>query len=213
MTHKLNKGVFVALEGIDGSGKTSLGKALAQALRDLGFDAVYTHEAGGTEFGAKVRSLVLESDIDTITSLCLFSADRRHHVETFIKPALAENKIVICDRYVDTTRVYQGFSEEVEAMIKMSTGDLKPDLTFWCKVSPAIAYERIKDKNKDRYENSEALIEYDNRYATLYDLHWVFGDNSVVFLDAECPVTIVKDNALAWVLLLNGSTQCALYTP
>ena len=132
-------GVFITLEGPDGSGKSSLLTALAAALRDAGCDVVATREPGSTPFGELVRRMVLDPDppIDRSgrADALLFAASRAQHVEEVIGPALARGAVVVCDRYADSSLAYQGAGsgvpmDELRAVQHFATGGLAPDLTI-----------------------------------------------------------------------------------
>jgi dTMP kinase len=106
-------GRFITFEGIDGSGKSTQTKLLATRLQDEGFDIILTREPGGSKGAEEIRDLVLQGATDrwsAETEILLFTAARRDHIERTILPALAQGKIVICDRFADSTRMYQGIS-------------------------------------------------------------------------------------------------------
>jgi dTMP kinase len=144
-------GKFITFEGIDGSGKSTQLKLFAEELRKRNFDVVTTLEPGGTPLGRRLRETFLETEekVSPLAELLLFAADRAQHVELLIKPSLAANKIVISDRYADSTFVYQGagrgFDEKiVNQVIELATGGLKPDLTFFFDLP---VEESIRRKN------------------------------------------------------------------
>lgn len=146
-------GKFITFEGIDGSGKSTQMEMLAKTLRAEGFDVVATREPGGTLLGQRLRQTFLETDeqVAPLAELLLFAADRAQHVEFLIEPALAENKIVISDRYADATRAYQGagrgFSEKaIAAITAIATGGLKPDLTLFFDLPVETALLRTKKR-------------------------------------------------------------------
>jgi dTMP kinase len=131
--------VFITLEGPDGSGKTSQIPALEDFLRQKGYDVVVTREPGGTDVGDQIRDILMNlknSAIVPRTEILLFQAARAQHVEEVINPALAAGKVVICDRFGDSTLAYQGFGhqeidlEELRYLVNYATGGLKPDLTL-----------------------------------------------------------------------------------
>ena len=132
------RGKFITFEGIDGSGKSTQLRMLANELRVRGFNVLPTCEPGGTPLGRRLREAFLETEenVAPLAELLLFAADRAQHVNFLVKPALAENKIVISDRYADATFAYQGagrgFSESiVNQVIELATSGLKPDLTLF----------------------------------------------------------------------------------
>jgi dTMP kinase len=132
------RGKFITFEGIDGSGKSTQLRMLANELRVRGFNVLPTSEPGGTPLGRRLREAFLETEenVAPLAELLLFAADRAQHVNFLVKPALAEGKIVISDRYADATFAYQGagrgFSEStVNQVIELATDGLKPDLTLF----------------------------------------------------------------------------------
>lgn len=116
------QGRFVTFEGIDGSGKSTQARLLAEHLQGTGHEVILTREPGGSEGAEEIRKLVLEGDADrwsAETELLLFTAARRDHLERLIEPALAAGKVVICDRFADSTRMYQGLSRGICATRSM----------------------------------------------------------------------------------------------
>jgi dTMP kinase len=131
-----SRGLFIAFEGGDGAGKSTQGRLLCAWLEGLGHTVVSTREPGGTPFGAAVRELVLHGDhVAPRAEALLFAADRAHHVETLIRPALERDEVVVTDRYLDSSIAYQGAGrdlgvEEVRDLNVWATGGLVPTLTF-----------------------------------------------------------------------------------
>lgn len=155
--------MFITFEGIDGSGKTTQAKMLAESLEKAGYKVLITREPGGTEFADKIRSIVKDPSIkiDGLTEYLLFASARADHIEKVIKPALKENTIVICDRFIDSSYAYQGYGKNVNLEFinntnKVIIGDLYPDLTFYIDISPEEAMKRIEYRNetKDRLETN-----------------------------------------------------------
>jgi dTMP kinase len=140
----LKRGLFIVLEGPDGSGKTTQAHLLAKRLTSDGYPSIATEEPGGTEIGKSIRELILDPSIciSPKTELFLFLADRAEHVKKVIKPALEEGKIVVCSRYIYSTLVYQGFVRKVaptEFLLEMNnyaTDELVPDMVFYIDVDP-----------------------------------------------------------------------------
>jgi dTMP kinase len=163
----MSKGLFITLEGGEGSGKSTQIKALAQRLRDEGYEVVTTREPGGTPEAEKIRELLVKRDGGNWTPeaevLLLFAA-RQMHVENLIRPALAMGKIVISDRFTDSTRAYQSYghgaaTEIVEEINKLALDGFAPDLTFILDVPVETGLARAgkrlqRDKSgEDRFEN------------------------------------------------------------
>ncbi len=145
------EGKFITLEGIDGSGKSTQLKMLADALRRQGIEAVTTREPGGTPLGRRLREAFLETHeaVSPIAELLLFAADRAQHVEHLIKPSLAEGKIVISDRYADATAAYQGAGrgfplDTIAEVIRLATAGLSPDMTLFFDIPVESAVQRMQ---------------------------------------------------------------------
>lgn len=156
------KGFFISFEGIDGSGKSTQTKLLKQQLEDLGHDVVLTREPGGSPGAEEIRALVLQGDPDrwsAHTEILLFTAARRDHLERTIQPALAQGKIVICDRFADSTRMYQGLSrgdlrQAVDQLHDLMIG-IEPDLTLLIDMDPSQGLSRALSRNtvEERFED------------------------------------------------------------
>ncbi|MGR3496648.1 dTMP kinase [Citreimonas sp.] len=156
------RGLFVSFEGIDGSGKSTQARLLAHALRAEGHDVVLTREPGGSPGAEEIRSLVLQGDPDrwsAETELLLFNAARRDHLERTIRPALDAGRVVICDRFADSTRMYQGLSRgdlrgAADQLHALMIG-VEPDLTLLIDMDPAAALARAKARAgaEERFED------------------------------------------------------------
>ena len=144
MTDRAQGGLFISFEGIDGSGKSTQARLLADRLREGGHDVVLTREPGGSPGAEEIRRLVLEGATDrwsAETEILLFTAARRDHVEKTIRPALARGEIVITDRFADSTRIFQGItrgdlSATVDRLHELMIG-MEPDLTLLFDLDPA----------------------------------------------------------------------------
>lgn len=155
-------GHFISFEGIDGSGKSTQARLLSDALRSNGHDVVLTREPGGSPGAEEIRALVLQGDPDrwsAETELLLFTAARRDHMERLIEPALAAGQIVICDRFADSTRLYQGLSRgdlraTVDQLHDLMIGR-EPDLTILIDMDPALSLARAKGRQgiEERFED------------------------------------------------------------
>jgi dTMP kinase len=141
-------GTFITFEGIDGSGKSTQLRMLAGYLREAGCEVVLTREPGGTPVGNRLRAALLDAheEVDPLTELLVFAADRAQHVRRVLRPAIAAGQVIISDRYADATVAYQGagrgFSPELIAeIVKLATEGLRPDLTvlFDLSVEESIA--------------------------------------------------------------------------
>lgn len=162
------KGLFISFEGIDGSGKSTQIKRLADHLRTNGHDVVLTREPGGSDGAEEIRALVLQGDPDrwsAETEILLFTAARRDHLERLIRPALDAGKIVLCDRFADSTRMYQGLSRgdlrsAVDSLHELMIG-VEPDLTVLVDMDPAEGLKRAKGRNgtEERFEDFGASLQ------------------------------------------------------
>ncbi|MEL6518549.1 MAG: dTMP kinase [Pseudomonadota bacterium] len=156
------KGLFVTFEGIDGSGKSTQSRRLAAHLAALGRDPVLTREPGGSDGAEEIRRLLVEGDPDRWspeTEILLFTAARRDHLEKKIAPALKAGQVVICDRFADSTRVYQGVTRGdlrgvVDDLHRLMIAR-EPDLTFLIDMDPAQALARglARRSGEDRFED------------------------------------------------------------
>lgn len=159
-------GKFLTFEGQDGAGKSSHIQPLAESLRAQGFDVLVTREPGGTPLAEKLRSMILHEEMDVMTETLLAFAARRNHIEQVIRPALEQGKLVICDRFTDSTYAYQGYGRElplevIAQMEKWVQQDdsgvvLNPDLTLWFDVDPDVAAKRMSGRVEgDRFETQK----------------------------------------------------------
>ena len=172
------KGKFITFEGIDGSGKSTQLRMLAQVLAERGLDVVTTREPGGTTLGQHLREAFLETTetVAPMAELLAFAADRAQHVEFLIKPAIAAGKIVISDRYADATFAYQGagrsFAEgKVNQVIDLATGGLKPDITLFFDIPVETAISRMSDRDETQAKKNrmdEETAEFYSRVRGAY---------------------------------------------
>ncbi|MEZ0575274.1 dTMP kinase [Halodesulfovibrio aestuarii] len=150
--------MFISLEGMEGSGKSTVLKKLHKWLESEGYDVVLTREPGGSELGKTLRALLLDAENTDITSeaeLFLYLADRAQHVSQVIKPALESGKVVLCDRYADSTVVYQGYGRGLDPNLlhsfnEVATTGLWPDLTLLFDVEPEIGLRRALSRNIEK---------------------------------------------------------------
>jgi dTMP kinase len=151
--------MFISFEGLDGCGKTTQAKRLADYLTAQGHDVMLTREPGGTQVGEAIRNLLLsnKSDMSPMTEAILYAASRAEMVDRVIRPALDAGKTVICDRFVDSSLAYQGVMnpvEDVHLLSALAMRGTQPNLTFYLNVPAETAYERIASRStgKDRIE-------------------------------------------------------------
>ncbi len=171
---------FITFEGIDGSGKSTQARALADHLRNTGQEVVLTREPGGSPGAEEIRQLLLTGDPDRWTAeteILLFTAARRDHLEKTIQPALDAGKTVISDRFADSTRVYQGATRgdlrsTVDQLHALMIGR-EPDLTFIIDMDPATALERglARQSGEDRFEDMGLAFQETLRHGFLSLAH------------------------------------------
>ena len=158
-------GKFITFEGGEGCGKSSQAKLLSKKLAGASIPAVLTHEPGGTPLGEKITRILKwdqKQYLSPLTETILFNASRSHLVEEVIAPALQANKIVICDRFTDSTIVYQGYAggldvSKVKAINNMASGGLVPDLTILLDLPAETGLARKARNKPDRFENKEII--------------------------------------------------------
>lgn len=162
-------GFFISFEGIDKSGKSTQAEKLVAHFRESGKDVVFTYEPGATELGREIRHLALDwkprdgGEVDARAEMFLFAADRAQHVNELIRPSLAAGKVVITDRYVDSTLAYQGYGrglslDELRDIQSLATGGLLPDVTVWVDVDLETARRRGWGRDPDRMESASDAV-------------------------------------------------------
>jgi dTMP kinase len=160
------RGLFITFEGGEGAGKSTQIKLLAEHLMSLGRKVVLTREPGGTAMAESIRNLLVNGDPGSLSSMAealLNSAARDSHLREVIRPALAHGDVVLCDRFMDSTRVYQGIAGDcpmalIDALQTQVVGETVPDLTFVFDLDPGVGLLRAKQRaqgGEDRYERKE----------------------------------------------------------
>ncbi len=172
--YKPYEGLFITIEGGDGAGKSTLSKRLVPHFEKLGYSVIWTREPGGTPLAEKIRALLLDASlpVSAPAELMLFLAARVEHLEQVILPALRASKIVISERYNDSTVAYQGSArglgmDYVEKLAHEATRGIEPDITLLLDVDPESALKRLSRK-KDRMENEEIHFHRDVRSGYLH---------------------------------------------
>jgi dTMP kinase len=203
----MNAGIFITLEGGEGAGKSTLIKGLAARLEALGHEVVVTREPGGTEGAESIRNLLVTGDAarwTPLSELCLFYAAREDHLERLIRPSLVRGAVVLCDRFADSTRAYQGQAggtgrKAVETMDALIVRDTQPDVTLILDIDPAIGLSRAAARRgtEDRFEGKAVAFHTALRAAYL-DLAQEFADRCVV-LDATLAPDALQEAAWAVV--------------
>lgn len=157
----MRNGFFITFEGGDGSGKSTQISILKESLTEKGYDVILTREPGGTQISEKIRELILDpenGEMDDMTEAFLYAAARAQLARQLIKPALEEGKVVICDRFVDSSIAYQAFGrglgDAVGVINTYAVDDCMPDLTILLKLDPERGSSRIAGREHDRIEQA-----------------------------------------------------------
>jgi dTMP kinase len=216
-------GTFITFEGIDGSGKSTQLRLLSSFLRVNGCDIVVTREPGGTPLGLRLRAALLDSQeqVDPLTELLVFAADRAQHVRRLLRPALESDRIVLSDRYADATVAYQGagrgFSPElISEIVALATEGLKPDLTLLFDVSVTECTRRTGRRSSDK-QRSDRLdaedAEFHTRVRDAY-LHIAAAEpDRVRVVDSSGPVDETHARVKEIVVPFLESRGCHLTAP
>lgn len=200
----MRNGLFISLEGPDGSGKSTQIAYIKEYFEEKGRPCVFTREPGGTPIGEKLRQIILDKEnreMSDMTEALLYAASRAQHVEELIKPALEEGKVVICDRFIDSSIAYQGFGREmgdcVRAINEYAVGGCMPDVTFLMELSPEEGKSRIAKgrEAEDRLELEK--LEFHNRvfegYKQIADVY----PERFVRIDASKAKEEIRDDIFA----------------
>lgn len=199
----MGKGTFITFEGIDGSGKTTVAKRIVEALKQKGYDALYTCEPTGSDMGTALKS-GYEKDVNPFMELFMFLADRASHTKD-IRKWVDDGKIVICDRYADSTYAYQAIMledalkgagvEPLEWLKKISEPFIiRPDLTLLFIIEPSVALSRIRRKGT-KFEREKFLKKVQDVYEKLAEV-----ESGFVKIDASGKLAEVAEQSLEVVL-------------
>lgn len=202
----MTRGRFISLEGIEGAGKSTVAAQLRERLEARGVTVRLTREPGGTPLAERIRTLVLEHGEERVApeaeTLLMFAA-RRVHVDNLIRPALERGEWVLCDRYTDATRAYQGggrgvSAELIESLASAVHADINPDLTLWLDLPVALGMARAAARRgaKDRFE-SESVAFFERVRARYLDL--ARAERRIVRVDASQPLAAVVAASVAAV--------------
>lgn len=202
------KGIFITLEGPDGSGKTTIAYALKEQLEKEGYEVIYTREPGGIRIAEDIREIILDKqniNMDPRCEALLYAASRRQHLVEKVLPALKEGKIVLCDRFIDSSLVYQGIGrglgvKEVYEMNLFAIGDMMPQLTLFFDVTPEIGLTRInKDNEREVNRLDLETIEFHQKVYEGYKYLEKEYPERIVAIDASKSIEDVYKQAEAIV--------------
>ena len=203
----MKQGVFITLEGNDGAGKTTVCMGLKKELEARGYSVVYTREPGGSRIAEEIRNILLSDENDNMdprTEALLFAASRRQHLVDIVLPALQEKKIVLCDRFVDSSLAYQGYAREIGLpeiwdINQFAIHDCMPQKTIFLKVSMETGQKRMNQRGeKNRLDNEQSDFHQKVRqgYETLIQMY----PDRICVIEAEPEPEVVLQSALHEVL-------------
>lgn len=219
-SHALPQGILIALEGIDGSGKTSVASFLTDYFTQLSFTVVSTRQPGATEFGKHIRALLH----DRPYALChkaeflLFAADRAQHIESVVQPAIAAGSIVICDRMSDSSLAYQGSGRGLDEssltyINAWANNSIKPDITVYIRVDWPTAYARLKKRNEQLTYFEQEKASFFQKVIQGYD-NLYFDRKDVLIINGSQTPQEVNDQALQGIITMlsekNTAHTCCL---
>ena len=194
------RGLFISIEGPDGSGKSTQIENIKKFFEDKNIEIVFTREPGGTAIGERIREIILDNsfkEMDPMTEAMLYAASRAQHVAQVIGPALEAGKVVVCDRFVDPSLAYQGFGRElgdaVEVINSYAIGPYMPDVTFLMKLDPNEGKHRIQENRdtQDRLEH-EKLAFHRKVYKGYLELEKRYPDR-ILGIDASRGIDEIRD--------------------
>lgn len=195
---------FITFEGPEGSGKTSVIKEVEAALKAQNIDVIVTREPGGVKLSERIRSLLLDfvdEKMDARTEAMLFAASRRQHVVEVIRPALEAGKVVLCDRYIDSSLAYQGVArdlgiEEVYTLNLFAIEDLIPDLTLFIDVRPEVGLSRVRTNQRTMDRLDLETLEFHQKVYEGYLQLAELEPNRIKIINGEQPIEDVSNDAL-----------------
>lgn len=201
----MSKGLFLVFEGGDGSGKTTVSTRLYEELNKKGLKCIYTREPGGIAISEKIREIILDKGNVAMDGRCealLFAAARRQHLVEKVIPALEDGAIVLCDRFIDSSLVYQGYArglgmDEIYEINQFAIGEYMPDLSIYFDIEPEEGLRRI-GASKDREVNRLDLesVNFHNKVREGYKLVLNKYPNRVIEIDASKDKETVFNNVM-----------------
>jgi dTMP kinase len=204
-------GIFITFEGGEGAGKTSLLHRISKHLRDQGYDVLATREPGGIEIAEQIRKVILDpanTEMEERTEALLYAASRRQHLIEKVLPALKAGKVVLCDRFIDSSLAYQGHArglgiDEVFSINQFAIGDCMPDLTLFFDIEPNKGLARIA-ANKDR-ERNRLDLENLHFHEQVYDAYHILVKRfprRIQAINADQPMEAVENEAMDRIVTL-----------
>lgn len=206
------KGLFITFEGPDGSGKTSVATAVCERLQQQGYEVVHTREPGGIEISEEIRNIILDpknTAMDARTEALLYAASRRQHLVEKVFPAMKEGKIVICERFLDSSLAYQGYGrqlgfDEVLSINLFAIENTYPDMTIYLDVDEEIGLSRLANRSfKDRLDQES--IDFHHRVSQGYkEVLKRFKDRIAIVDASKDKETVIEESMKRILALINN---------
>ena len=203
----MNKGLFITFEGGEGSGKTTVCKYIYNRLLEEGVDAIYSREPGGVDIAEQIRNVILSvknTAMDVRTEALLYAASRRQHLVEVILPALQAGKVVICDRFIDSSLAYQGYArnigiDEVMEINRFAIDTCMPDLTLFFDVEPEIGLSRINRRGEALDRLDREKLSFHHKVYEGYKIVCEKYPERIKTIDASQHVEKVEEDAYMFV--------------
>ena len=192
---------FITFEGPEGSGKTTVLHEIAQRLESEGWEVIVSREPGGVKTGEDIRKILLEGEaIDDRSEALLFAASRREHLVNKVLPSLRDGKIVLCDRYIDSSLAYQGYArgigvEEVRSINEFAINGLYPDLTLYLDIRAAVGIQRINDNQRAQNRLDQEKLDFHEKVVEGYRQIIHNEPNRFAVINAEQSIEEVVNSA------------------
>ena len=196
----MERGIFISIEGPDGSGKSTQIENIKKFFADKNLEIVFTREPGGSAIGDRIREILLDNnckEMDYMTEAMLYAASRAQHVAQVIKPALESGKIVICDRFVDSSIAYQGYGRKlgdaVAVINSYAVAGCMPDVTFLMKLDPGIGKSRVSSRNQEDRLESEKVAFHQEVYNGYLEIEKA-NPGRIFGIDASRGIEEIRDD-------------------
>ena len=204
----MKKGYFITFEGPDGSGKTTITKNVCEKLKELRYDVCLTREPGGIEIAEQIRKVILDpnnTSMDSRTEALLYAASRRQHLVEKVLPALKENKLVICDRFLDSSLAYQGNArglgiDNILSINEFAIDGLFPDLTVYLDISAEGGIERVNSRREEKDRLDSESIEFHKKVVEGYKKVIECFKDRIKVVDASNSIDQVTNDCLKAIL-------------
>lgn len=214
----MKRGIFISIEGPDGSGKSTQIENIKKFFAEKNIEVIFTREPGGTAIGERIREILLDkncTEMDYMTEAMLYAASRAQHVAQVIKPALAEGKVIVCDRFVDSSMAYQGYGRKLGDAVRIineyAVAGCMPDVTFLMKVDPSVGKGRVQSRAtsgqaEDRLD-AEKVAFHEDVYQGYLALERDYPDR-IVGIDASRSIEDIREDILKKLEdLLKGAAE------